>query len=98
MGVRRSRNLNSCKARVLLNDVEEIIKGPGEHAHPPKPENVSVERIRSGLWMRTFPLPVAPPNFVQLYAIHGLRHGRNVVGSLCIVAKQNIRYICGNTE
>ena len=43
------RSKNGCNARVTLYENEEIIKGPSEHKHPPKPENIAVGKIRSNM-------------------------------------------------
>ena len=43
------RSKNGCNARVKLYENEEIIKGPGEHKHPPKPENIAVGKVRSNM-------------------------------------------------
>ena len=36
------RSKNGCNARVTLDENEDIIKGPSENKHPPKPENIAV--------------------------------------------------------
>ena len=36
-------------ARVTLDENEETIKGPSEHKHPPKPENIAAGKIRSNM-------------------------------------------------
>ena len=43
------RSKNECNARVMLDKNEEIIKGPSEHKHPPKPENIAVGKIISNM-------------------------------------------------
>ena len=40
---------NGCNARARLDENEEIIKGSTKHKHPPKPENVTVGKIRSNM-------------------------------------------------
>ena len=37
------------KMDVTLDKNEQIIKGPSEHKHPPKPENIAVGKIRSNM-------------------------------------------------
>ena len=46
---KEKRSKNGCNARVTLDKNQEIIKGPSEHKHPPKPENIAVGKIRSNM-------------------------------------------------
>ena len=55
---------NGCNARVTLYENEEIIKGPSEHKHPPKPENIAVGKIRSNM-RRMAKETTSTPNWMQ---------------------------------
>ena len=39
-------------------------------------------------WFIDGTFSTVPPQFLQLYTIHGLHHGRNVVGAYCLLTKK----------
>ena len=64
------RSKNGCKARLTLDENEEIIKGPTEHKHPPKPENIAVGKIRSNM-RRMANETTSTPNIIIGYQLQG---------------------------
>ena len=158
------RSKNGCKARVTLDENEEIIKGPSEHKHPPKPEKYIGDQLQGASGERLAKLPkldtlrrcvrrqrqeqgryppipngpnfnipqeyaiigeeqffqyangredrilifgtrdsldylensrnwfrlVSRPQFAQLYIVHGLQNGRNVVGAYTLLPSKRL--------
>ena len=69
VGVGSEKKEDVKMAKVTLDENEETIKGPSEHKHPPKSENLAVGKIISNM-RRMASETTSTPNIKEQVARH----------------------------